>query len=231
MPSSLQFSADFCITRRVFKPSPPPGSPAHSAGPPRNYLAADFWPPEWRTFMIFGRFLHTSKIIKKSHSSKHLPKAVEVDMLRPLGRPKSISNDSGIDFGLILASFFHKKSYFFGNRQKHENLIKPMKNQWFCTPKPPIFASIFDQNFMLVPNAFQNLFFPPFGRQSAPKSRRIEFFGPILGSLGAQLGPKKVPKIVQVSPKASKKASGALTFWAPGINQKKRSTTIHGYVS
>ena len=70
---------------------------------------------------------------------------------------------------------------------------------------------------MLVPNAFQNLFFPPFGRQSAPKSRRIDFFGPLLAPPRIFRVPKKVPKIVQVSPKASKKVSRALTFWDPGV--------------
>ena len=122
-------------------------------------------------------------------------------MLRPRGRPKSISNDSGIDFGFILASFFHQKSYFFENRQQHENLEKQMKNQLFCTLKLPISASIFDQNFMLVPNAFQNLFFSPFGRPWAPKSRRIEFFGLFLAPLGFW----GVPKIGQNRPSSAKK--------------------------
>ena len=65
--------------------------------------------------------------------------------------------------------------------------------------KPPIFASIFDQNFMLVPNAFQNLFFPPFGRQSAPKSRRIEFFGPFLVPRRIFMGPQN-PLRVRLRP-------------------------------
>ena len=107
----------------------------------------------------------------------------------------------------ILASFWHpffiKKSYFFENRQKHKNLIKPMKNQWFWAPKPPIFASIFDQNFMLVPNAFQNLFFPPFGRQSAPTSRRIEFVGSLLAPPRILRGPQNQQK----SPKWCQNAS------------------------
>ena len=65
--------------------------------------------------------------------------------------------------------------------------------------KPPIFAKIFDRNFMFFLNAFQNLFFSPFGRPRAPKSRRIEFFGPFLAPPRILRGPKN-PLRVRLRP-------------------------------
>jgi len=56
-------------------------------------------------------------------------------MLRPLGRPKSISNDSGIDFGLILPSFFHQKIILFRKSPKAQKPYKTNEKSMILHPK------------------------------------------------------------------------------------------------
>ena len=63
----------------VLTPPYPPGGPAHSAGPTQKYRECPVMLPKCRTFFIFCRFLYTSKIIKKSHSSKYCQKPQKSD--------------------------------------------------------------------------------------------------------------------------------------------------------
>ena len=62
---SCQFLSD-SLQFRGFHPVPPT--------PPKSCAVFSRWPPHVRTFVIFGGFLPTSKIIKKTPSSKHLQK-------------------------------------------------------------------------------------------------------------------------------------------------------------
>ena len=102
-----------------------------------------------------------------------------------------------------------------------------LEKQWkindFPPSRPPISTSISDQIFTLFPNAFQNLFFPPFDRPGAPKSRRIDFFGPFLAPGPISRGPKNRPKSTKWRQNAEKKVRRPAQNRLPGIDLFPRS--------
>ena len=63
----------------VLTPPYPPGGLAHSAGPTQKYQECPVVPPKCRPFFEFCRFFYTSKIIKKSRSSKYCQKPQKSD--------------------------------------------------------------------------------------------------------------------------------------------------------
>ena len=125
MPNSLQFSADFCITRRVFKPAPPSRQPRALRRVARDVT---FGRPSVELFSFLVDFCTPQKSLKNripQNTSQKLSKSTCFAPLAAQNRFLTI-------WVSILASFWHpffiKKLYFFENRQKHENLDKQMKN-------------------------------------------------------------------------------------------------------
>jgi len=83
---------------------------------------------------------------------------------------------------------------------------------------------------MLVPNAFQNLFFPPVGRQSAPKSRRIDFFGPFLAPPRIFRGPQNRQKSSKWCQNASKKYQSEALIDAPAFRLRPKAPPKRSWV-
>ena len=97
MPSSLQSSADLCITRRVFNPPPPPGSTAHSAPPCAHSPCGRPKPPTLAFLIDF--------CTPQKSSKKRLPENIPQNLKsRTPDRPNV---DFGITFGVHLGIDFH----------------------------------------------------------------------------------------------------------------------------
>ena len=88
-----------------------PRTTASAADPPKMGAGFCHWPPKCRTFVIFGRFWHTSKIIKNripQNTAKNLKS-------RTPDRP---NGDFGMTFGVHLGIDFHEILDFFHNLRK-----------------------------------------------------------------------------------------------------------------
>ena len=116
---------------KLVKPreKPFPGRPPYSPTLPEILPKFAFGPPSAELLSFFVVFCTPQKSLKNripQNTSQKLSKSTCFAPLAAQNRFLMIRVS-------ILASFWHpffiKKSYFFENRQKHENLIKPMKNQ------------------------------------------------------------------------------------------------------
>ena len=155
--------------------------------------------PSGRQLSGISRFWTDFLLIKKRIEKQHPSETPKNRKSRPQERPK-------LDFRSILDVilafiFLHisippENDYF-------ETSIE--RNARFFIPKPPILASIFDQNFMQFPiSLFERHFFDLL-QNLVPKMR---FWDP----LWHPAGPKIAPQIRLVAPKAGKNKFLALTF-------------------
>ena len=164
-----------------------PRTTALLADPPKIGAWFSFWPPKCRTFVIFGRFWHTSKIIKNripQNTAKNLKS-------RTLDRP---NGDFGMTFGVHLGIDFHEILDFVIICENHRNAYIQSISVSSAHSKPHIFRPKFNQKFILFLMPHSGPHFSIFWRVLMPKCS-------ILGPLGAQLGLKMAPKIAQVAPK------------------------------
>ena len=116
-------------------------------------------------------------------------------MLRPLGRPKSISDDSGIDFGLILASFFHQKIILFRKSPKARKPWKTNEKSMILHLKTSHFRIDFWSKFHAcskrVPKPLFSTRWPPKCTNKSPYWIFWTAFGTSSDFQGPQKGPSK----------------------------------------
>ena len=116
-------------------------------------------------------------------------------MRRPPGRPKSIFDDLGIDFDLILALRFHPIFYLFRKSPKSrfywKNNEKSMIFYSRGLPFLPWFLINFPHSFRM---SSKTHYFPSLDRSGAPKNGRIDFFGPFLAPVQFSRCPQNRPK-------------------------------------
>ena len=115
-------------------------------------------------------------------------KAVSMGPRRPLGRPKLIFYDLGIDFGLILGSSFHQESDIIRKWRKYEISEEYNAKRASEPSKTFDFRFEFSSTFVVFSKHLPKLVFPHFGIPRAPKSRRIEFSWWLFGTSGASKG-------------------------------------------
>ena len=121
-----------------------------------------FWPPKDRTFVIFCRFLHTSKSIKNripQNTAKNLKS-------RTLDRPKV---DFGVTFGIHLGIVFHEILDFVIICENHPNAY--IQSIWVgsAPSKTHIFRPKFNQKFILFLMPHSGPHFSTFWRILVPK--------------------------------------------------------------
>ena len=130
-------------------------------------------------------------------------------MCRPPGRPKSIFDDFGIDFGLILASRFHQNFDIFRNLPKPrfywKNNEKSMIFHLRGLPFPPRFLIKFSRSFQ-TPS--KTNFFRPLIAQGHQKGAVLNF----LGRFWRPARFRGVPKISQNRTRLAKWRQTGLTF-------------------
>ena len=131
-------------------------------------------------------------------------------MCRPPGRPKSIFDDFGIDFGLILASRFHHNFYLFRKLPKSRFYWKNNEKSMIFHPRglpfPPRFLIKFSRSFRMPP---KTRFFHPLVARGHQKVAVFIF----LDRFWRPARFRGVPKIGQNRPsgaKMSKNNSGPL---------------------
>ena len=138
-------------------------------------------------------------LIKKRIEKQHPSETLKNRKSRPQERPK-------LDFlpiwDVILAFIFLHISIPLEN-DYFETSIK--RNARFFIPKPPILASIFDQNFMQFPISLLGRHFFDLLQNLVPKMR---FWDP----LWHPAGPKMAPKIIPMAQKCSKNKVLVLIF-------------------
>ena len=145
-----------------------------------------------RTFFIFGRFLHTSKIIKNripQNTAKNLKS-------RTLDRP---NGDFGMTFGVHLGIDFHEILDFVIICENHRNAYIQSISVSSAHSKPHIFRPKFNQKFILFLMPHSGPHFSTFWRVLMPKCS-------ILGPPWRPAGAPMAPKIAQVAPKSLKKS-------------------------
>ena len=131
-------------------------------------------------------------------------------MCRPPGRPKSIFDDFGIDFGLILASRFHQNFDIFRNLPKPrfywKNNEKSMIFHLHGLPFPPRFLIKFSRSFR---TPLKTYFFRPSIARGHQKVAVLIF----LDRFWRPARFRGVPKIGQNRP-SDAKMSKIWIFWA-----------------
>ena len=148
-------------------------------------------------------------------------------MCRPPGRPKSIFDDFGIDFGLILASRFHQNFDLFRKLPKSRFYWKNNEKSMIFHPRglpfPPRFLIKFSRSFR---TPLKTYFFRPSIARGHQKGSRIDFFGPLLAPGPISRGPKNHPKSI-FNIKNHQNGSGKFTdrsiFGDPRIDLLPRS--------
>ena len=99
-------------------------------------------------------------------------------MCRPPGLPKSIFDDFGIDFGLILASRFHQHFYLFRNLPKPRFYLKNNEKSMIFhlrgLPFPHRFLIKFSRSFQTPSKTY---FFRPLIAQGHQKVAVLNFLG------------------------------------------------------
>ena len=153
-----------------------PRTTALLADPPKMGAPFSFWPPKCRTFVIFGRFWHTSKIIK-NRIPQNTAKNVKS---RTLDRP---NGDFGMTFGVHLGIDFHEILDFVLICENHRNVYIQNISVSSAHTKSHIFRPKFNQKFMLFPMPHSAPHFLTFWRVLVPKCL-------ILGPPWRQLGTK-----------------------------------------
>ena len=132
-------------------------------------------------------------------------------MLRPLGRPKSISNDSGIDFGLILASFFHQKIILFRKSPKAQKPYKTNEKSMILHPKASHFRIDFWSKFHACSKRLPKPLFSTRWPPKCTKKSPYWIFWTVFGAPSDFEGSQKSAKIAQVAPKCLSFLFDALT--------------------
>ena len=134
-------------------------------------------------------------------------------MCRPPGRPKSIFDDFGIDFGLILASRFHQNFDTFRNLPKPrfywKNNEKSMIFHLRGLPFPPRFLIKFSRSFQTPSKTY---FFRPLIAQGHQKVAVLNF----LGRFWRPARFRGVPKIGQNRPSGAQGPPPATLRTPPG---------------
>ena len=119
------------LVPKLVKPreKPFPGRPPLPPTLPKLVPDFRFSRPSAELLSFFVDFCTPQKSLKNSIPQNTSQKLSKSTCFAPL----AAKNRLLMIWVSILASFWHpffmKKSYFFENRQKHKNLIKPMKNQ------------------------------------------------------------------------------------------------------
>ena len=150
-------------------------------------------------------------------------------MLRPLGRPKSISNDSSIDFGLILASFFHQKIILFRKspkaRKPWKNIEKSMILHLKASHIRIDFWSKFHACSKRLPKPLFSTLWPPKCTKKSP----YWIFWTVFGAQSDFQGSPKSPKIAQEAPKYLTILCLALARWPTCSRRRFRSAPGHHF--
>ena len=132
-------------------------------------------------------------------------------MCRPPGRPKSIFDDFGIDFGLLLASRFHQNFDFFRKLPKSRFYWKNNEKSMIFHPRglpfPPRFLIKFSRSFRMPPKTY---FFRPLIARGHQKVAVLIFFGRFWRPARF----RGVPKIGQNRPSGAKMPKKNSTRWS-----------------
>ena len=89
--------------------------------------------------------------------------------VHPLAWPRAGFDDFGIDFGLILKSFFMKKHHFSKNVKKHITIVKQIEKQGFAPSNHSSFRSDFKHVFTCFLDPFQKYLFVSLGPPQGAK--------------------------------------------------------------
>ena len=133
-----------------------------------------------RTFFIFSRFWHTSKIIKNripQNTAKNLKS-------RTLDRP---NGDFGMTFGVHLGMDFHEILDFVIICENHRNAYIQSISVGSAHSKPHIFRPKLDQKFILFLMPHSGPYFSTFWRVLMPK---CSILGPPWRLTGSQMATK-----------------------------------------